>query len=287
MSGESQMANRTAELSSLAVRTNDLISGCLSLYYEWFVRLSKETSMRRVLFMLTALVVGCSGKDATAPAPVAPRVASLTIEPPGALEVGMAVKLTVTLRDAASNILYNRRVTFTSSNESVAKVDQSGLVTALADGYAIITATSEGRQGGLGLRVDAVPLKCSPERRNVCAADETFALISVRDQPLPVHSPWGMGDWDYDDDAGTWQLIKWSMTFYPEGGFFSEMIHRGASGATRVVRNAGTYVRSTDSILFSVQGSRYLMAIAGDTLTTKPGEGRKFMFVREVNQTTQ
>jgi hypothetical protein len=251
------------------------------------IRAHQEPHMRRLLFTLTTLLMGCSGKEATAPIPLAVPVVSISIESPGAVDVGTTVQLRVTLRDGSNNILSNRTVVFTSSNESVATVDKSGLLSALADGHAVITATSEGRHATANLRVDAVPLTCSPDRKNVCAADETFALVSVSDQLLPVHSPWGLGDWDYDDDAGTWQLIKWSMTFYPEGRFFSEMTHRSASGETLVVKNAGGYLRSTNSISFSVQGSSYSMAIDGAKLTTKEGTGRKFTFVRVDSPTEQ
>ncbi|HUQ20669.1 MAG TPA: Ig-like domain-containing protein [Gemmatimonadaceae bacterium] len=240
--------------------------------------------MRRVLFMLTALVAGCSGNEATAPVPVPTMsVRSITIESPEHLEVGATAQFKAILRDVSGNILSNRPVQWKSSDESLATVDQSGFVTALVDGYMFITATSEGKVGAASLRIDAVPLKCSPERKNVCAADETFALRSVGDQALPVHSPWGLGDWDYDDDAGTWDLTRWTMTFYPEGGFYSEMIHRAASGATIVEKSAGKYVRSANSIFFSVHGSNYSMTVAGDSLTTPPGFGRKFTFVRVLN----
>jgi uncharacterized protein YjdB len=56
-------------------------------------------------------------------------------------------QLTVTLRDAQSNILTGREVKWSSSNTSVAKVNGEGRVTAEDRGTATITATSEGKSG--------------------------------------------------------------------------------------------------------------------------------------------
>jgi uncharacterized protein YjdB len=55
--------------------------------------------------------------------------------------------LTATLRDALGNALTNREIAWSSSNPSVATVNQSGVVTAQDRGNATITATSEGKSG--------------------------------------------------------------------------------------------------------------------------------------------
>ena len=56
-------------------------------------------------------------------------------------------QLTATLRDALGNILTGRTVSWSSSNTSVATVNQSGTVTAQDRGNATVTATSEGKSG--------------------------------------------------------------------------------------------------------------------------------------------
>ena len=55
--------------------------------------------------------------------------------------------LTATPRDALGNALTNREIAWSSSNTSVATVDQSGVVTARDRGNATITAASEGKSG--------------------------------------------------------------------------------------------------------------------------------------------
>src|SRR4029077_18409729 len=57
------------------------------------------------------------------------------------------LQLSATLTDANGNVLTGRTVTWSSSNTSAATVSTSGLVTALAQGSATITATSEGQSG--------------------------------------------------------------------------------------------------------------------------------------------
>jgi uncharacterized protein YjdB len=105
--------------------------------------------MRRISLGLTALVMACSGPTA----PSAP-VASVTIQAvTTSLTVGNSIALTVILRDAAGNVLTNRTITFTSSNESVGSVDATGLVRALAEGEVTITASSEEKSGQMTISV--------------------------------------------------------------------------------------------------------------------------------------
>jgi uncharacterized protein YjdB len=107
--------------------------------------------MRELWFGLTALLVACSSP--TGPAETggpggSARVASVAIEPAGtSLTVGNTLQLTVVLHDASGNALTNRTISFASSNASVLSVDGAGLVRALAEGKATITATSDGKSG--------------------------------------------------------------------------------------------------------------------------------------------
>ncbi len=76
------------------------------------------------------------------PAPVATVALSPTS---GFMPTGVAVPLTVELRDANNGVLVNRVITWTTSNAAVATVSATGAVTALTTGPVTITATSEGR----------------------------------------------------------------------------------------------------------------------------------------------
>lgn len=114
--------------------------------------------MRRNSLGLTALVMACSGPTAPSAS-----VASVTIQAvTTSLTVGSSMPLTVILRNTAGNVLTNRTITFTSSNESVVSVDANGLVRALGEGEATITATSEKESGQITILVRPIDPGGSP-----------------------------------------------------------------------------------------------------------------------------
>src|SRR5258705_107576 len=85
-------------------------------------------------------------------------VASVTVAPATAsVAVGQVVGLVATLKDANGNALSGRVVTWASSAAAVATVDSSGVVTGVAVGGAMISATSEGQSGAALVSVAAVP----------------------------------------------------------------------------------------------------------------------------------
>jgi len=108
-----------------------------------------------------AITATSEGKSGTAtvtvttlpPPPPAP-VASVIVSPASSsLQVGGTVQLLATLQDANGGVLSGRVVTWMSSDGSVAIVNGSGLVTAVAPGQATITATSEGKSGSAAITV--------------------------------------------------------------------------------------------------------------------------------------
>ena len=91
------------------------------------------------------------------PAEVVP-VAAVTVDPADATVArGSTVQLTATPRDANGAPLSGRVVTWTTSDETVARVNGTGLVTAVAEGSATITATSEGQSGSAAITVTPPP----------------------------------------------------------------------------------------------------------------------------------
>jgi len=88
----------------------------------------------------------------TAPAPVA----SVTVSPPTpSIGVGNTVQLTATLKDSAGNTLTGRPVTWSSGATGFATVNSSGLVSGIAAGSAVITATSGSASGSATVTVTA------------------------------------------------------------------------------------------------------------------------------------
>jgi hypothetical protein len=71
---------------------------------------------------------------------------------------GQASQLSVTLHDSAGNVLQGRTVTYTSSDPSIATVEGTGLVTAVAQGTAQIDVASEGVKGSVAVTVNPVPI---------------------------------------------------------------------------------------------------------------------------------
>ncbi len=76
----------------------------------------------------------------------AAQIATLAISPTSfSLAPGQTAQAVAVAKDAAGNLLTGRTVTWSSSNPAVANVSPLGVVFALADGSAAITATSEGK----------------------------------------------------------------------------------------------------------------------------------------------
>ena len=126
---------------------------------------------------ITATSEGKSGSQSllvTAPAP-AP-VASVSVSPAGpSVQAGSTVQLTANTYDANNNLLTGRALAWASNNASVASVSSNGLVSAVAVGSAIITATSEGQSGTTTVTVTSAP--------SVPVASVTVSLASSSGNP--------------------------------------------------------------------------------------------------------
>lgn len=123
----------------------------------------RRTGMGRALTLLAALAA-CDtttgpgqnpGQNPGTPAAVA-RVELAA--PAATLAPGATLQLTATPRDQAGTALTGRAVSWTSSDEAVAIVSTTGLLTARATGTVVVTAASEGRSAQVTLTVQAVPV---------------------------------------------------------------------------------------------------------------------------------
>jgi len=86
-------------------------------------------------------------------------VATVAVNPSTAsVIVGATQQLTATTKDINDNTLSGRVVTWSSSDPTRAIVSSTGLVTAVAVGPAVITATSEGKTGTSSITVIPVPV---------------------------------------------------------------------------------------------------------------------------------
>jgi uncharacterized protein YjdB len=106
---------------------------------------------------ITATIEGKSGVAAVTVSQAA--VATVAVAPSSAtLTVGETTQLQAEPRSASGQPLSGRPVTWVSSASQVASVTSSGLVTALSQGTATITASSEGRSGTASIVVQLAPV---------------------------------------------------------------------------------------------------------------------------------
>ena len=162
--------------------------------------------------MALAILAGCGGGDSpTKPAPPTPPppaptpvATSITITPSShTLEaIGATVQLTATVKDQNNNTMTGQTVTWTTGNGAVATVNAQGLVTAVSNGSAQITARSGNASGTTSITVSepmATRITITPSSRTLEAIGETVQLAAVvRDQRNNVISSvtvtWSSGD---------------------------------------------------------------------------------------------
>ncbi len=132
---------------------------------------------------ITATAEGKTG-TATITVSQAP-VAAVAVTPtPLSMSVGQTTQLAATLTDSAGNVLNGRTVTWASSNSSVATVSAQGVVTAVVEGTATITATSEGRSGSAAVTVSNVAVgsvAVTPQNPSMVAGSNAQLTVTVRD----------------------------------------------------------------------------------------------------------
>ena len=98
---------------------------------------------------LVAVLAGCSSGSSEPSGPPAGVTATVTVSPTQATltSVGATQQFAAVARDGQGTTLTGKTASWSSSATGVATVDQSGVVTAVANGAATITATIDGKTG--------------------------------------------------------------------------------------------------------------------------------------------
>jgi hypothetical protein len=96
----------------------------------------------RARLLIGGVILFACGKGPTEPSLVSVTPASATL-----FSVGETLQLSATLHNVSGDTVVGWVVRWSSSDEAVVTVDRSGMVTAVADGRATITAASDGASG--------------------------------------------------------------------------------------------------------------------------------------------
>jgi uncharacterized protein YjdB len=132
------------------------------------------------------IAVSARGVSATTSITVTERpVASLTLTPAiAAVRVGGTVQIRAQPLDAENVALVGRRITWSSSDATIARVDGDGLVTGVAPGAVTIVATSEGRTAQAAVSISLPPIQTvtvSPSQDTLAVGTDRQFAATLRD----------------------------------------------------------------------------------------------------------
>ena len=116
-------------------------------------------SRPRTLVLASAVLAGvtCGDGATEPPAPVEPPRATTVVVNPAQVRLAAldaTVQLTAEVRDQNGQVMAGTAVTWSSSNAGVAGVDATGLVTAVGNGTATITAATGSVTGSAAVLVE-------------------------------------------------------------------------------------------------------------------------------------
>ena len=161
-----------------------------------------------VVLAALALAWACGGDNPTAPPTPEPvRPATVTVSPATAdlTALGATVQLTAEVRDQNARVMAGATVTWSSGDTSVATVDASGLVTAVGNGTATITATAGSAWGSTTVTVVE-----SPDRAALVALYEaTEGPNWVNSENWLTDAP--LGDWYGVDTDGSGRVVALNL----------------------------------------------------------------------------
>ncbi len=146
--------------------------------------------MQRLLVLsvlIFATACGGGGSDGATTTPPTPPVAVSSVSVSlGAAQLfpGGTTTASAETRSAAGAVLTGRALTWNSSTTTVATIDASGAITAIAAGTTIISATSEGQRGTATLTVNPAPvatINVALAQSTVVIGTPTTATATLRD----------------------------------------------------------------------------------------------------------
>jgi uncharacterized protein YjdB len=179
-----------------------------------------------------ALIVACGGGDETAPTePVDPPVAtSISISPASVdfSSFGETLQLTAGVLDQNGQSMAGASVAWTISDNSVATVSGSGLVTAVRNGTATVTATSGSAAGTASVNVAqrAARVDVSPDAPTLSAIGDSVQLTAA---PLDAN------DNAVEDATITWSSADDEVATVDDSG----LVTAAGNGTASITAQAG------------------------------------------------
>lgn len=165
------------------------------------VPLARPLPLLAASFTLAA----CSGGDSTGPGrgtpPPPAAITSVSIGPEASsLFTGLSVVLVATAHDASGNTVPSATFAWTSSDATIATVDENGVVSGISAGEATITATSGGHSA-------AAPVRVNPSLSENVQVSTESAIRPHQEEPHIVVDAQGrlFAGWkDIDFAGGVW-----------------------------------------------------------------------------------
>ena len=143
-------------------------------------RLSGSFTIPAITVVVIAMLMLSCGDGAIEPQPPAPVPTTVTVNPgSAALSIfGETARFTAEVRDQNGQVMAGAAVAWTSSDDAVATVDGSGLVTAAGNGTATITATAGSASGTASVTVAQAPdsVAVAPAEATITALGDTLRL---------------------------------------------------------------------------------------------------------------
>ena len=201
----------------------------------------------------TALIVAtavCCGEADTAGIDVRQVVASLSLDrDTGTVGIGETLKLTATAADANGNPIAEAKIAWSSSDEAIAEVDETGLVRGVGPGVATITAESGSKRAEAHITVNG---------GGGGGGGGSASLVNECSQP---------GDgWIWCDDFDQDRLSKY-FEYNDRGGAFVRVANVGidGSGGMRARFSAGQSNAGDLKLAFGKTPSSYMRPVDAGT----------------------
>ena len=224
---------------------------------------AERPRLRTTILVLALLTAGC-GDGGTEPAPAEPRRATtLTVTPATAelTALGASVQLSAQVLDQIGQAMAAAVVNWSSSGALAVTVDASGLVTAVANGQATITASAGGAAGTAMVTVAQAPdsVAVLPGEATIAALGDTLRLTAEAFDANGRAVAGAEFEWASSDDAVATVDGSGLVTAAGNGQATITASAGGASGTAMV-----TVAQAPDSV--AVSPAEATIAALGDTL---------------------